>query len=97
VAGTIVEVDDEHVMVQTHGRRARITFKRHTSSAGESTRLTVDDPEVHAEMRGRAEEAWKQATSILWLLRQDCAERRTPRLKVPQVRCEAQSTREGYS
>jgi hypothetical protein len=54
VAGTIVEVDDEHVMVQTHGRRARITFKRHTSSAGESTRLTVEDPEVPAEMRGRA-------------------------------------------
>ncbi len=33
VAGTIVEVDDEHVMVQTHGRRARITFKPQTSSA----------------------------------------------------------------
>ena len=33
VAGTIVEVDDDKVMVQLNGRRATITFERHTSSA----------------------------------------------------------------
>lgn len=82
VAGTIVEVDEERVMIQTRGRRATITFERHTSSVGESTRLTVDDPDVPAGMKGRAGEAWKHATSILWLLRQDCAERRAPRQAV---------------